>query len=138
MNGAWIVLILVWLGDWPWLWILVGWIWTAEWGRWPPSALPYGAVLGTVLVTEAVLALAGTRLPASRSSRRVGAEGAMFAWSAAHFGALPGFLLWQTTSGFDAAQRLHGLLRSWARQLPLRAVRFSVGLAVLWYLATVR
>lgn len=137
MNGAWIVLVLLWCTDWPWLWVLVGWVWIAEWGRWPLSAVPYGVVLAVVLTVEGALAALASRRPAEPRRRSFGAEGAVFAWSAAHFGAVPGFLLWQATTGFDAAQRLDMRLRRLARNLPARAIRFVVGVAVLWYLIAV-
>ncbi len=130
--GIWIPLVLGWVNDWPWLLFLIAWTWAIQaFAHWPLAGIWYLTSLGIALGGEILLAALLPPVPLARSSERVAMEAVALGWSAFNWGALVGFGLWQLGLGFDAASRMHGLLKDLKRRLLLRCLRFALGIVVI-------
>ncbi len=123
----WFLLVAFFANDWPWFLILVAVAWVFH-------------ALGTITAGWAVAAVAALALEAvlfwlrprkSTGAPDVAMEGAALGGSVILWGTFAGLAMWQAALGFDAASRLHTLVKTGGYRVLLRSLRAVAGVVFL-------
>lgn len=123
----WFLLVTFFVSDWPWLLILVG----VAWAFHGAGTLTAGWAVAATGALALEVMLFRFQPQKSMGARDVAMEGAALGGSVLLWGTLPGLLIWQAALGFDAASRLHTLVKMAGRRLLWRSLRVAAGIVFL-------